>query len=107
MPAYNNGSAPYGTWTAETLYTTNAWATSGDFNYDAAFAVMAENGSGQSLTQVVGGTPIAFNLARGLSYTAYGYPAASPSTARPCGRAPVRSPRTRSVAARTRACRAT
>ncbi len=78
VPAYNNGSAPYGTWTAETLYTTSAWANSGDFNYDAAFAVMAENGSGQSLTQVVGSFPIAFNLARGLSYTAYGYPAASP-----------------------------
>ncbi len=78
VPAYNNGSAPYGTWTAETLYTTSGWANSGDFNVDAAFAVMNENGSGQSLTQVVGGYPIAFNLSRGLSYTAYGYPAASP-----------------------------
>ncbi len=78
VPAYNNGSAPYGTWTAQTLYTTSAWANSGDFDYDVGFAVMNENGSGQSLTGVVGSYPIAFNLARGLTYTAYGYPAASP-----------------------------
>ena len=78
VPAYDNGAAPYGTWTAQTLYTTSAWAGSGDFDYDVGFAVMNENASGQSLTGVVGGYPIAFNLARGLTYKAYGYPAASP-----------------------------
>jgi hypothetical protein len=78
VPAYNNGAAPYGTWTAQTLYTTSAWASSGDFNYDVGFAVMNENASGQSLTGVVGSYPIAFNLARGLTYKAYGYPAANP-----------------------------
>ncbi|PXY31399.1 trypsin-like serine peptidase [Prauserella muralis] len=78
VPAYNNGSRPYGTWTAERLFTTSAWANSGDFNYDVGFAVLNENSSGQSLTGVVGSYPIAFNLARGLSYTAYGYPAAPP-----------------------------
>ena len=78
VPAYDNGAAPYGTWTAQTLFTTSAWANSGDFDYDVGFAVMNENSSGQSLTNVVGGYPIAFNLARGLTYKAYGYPAASP-----------------------------
>ena len=78
VPAYDNGAAPYGTWTAQTLYTTSAWAGSGDFDYDVGFAVMNENASGQSLTGVVGGYPIAFNLARGLTYKAYGYPAANP-----------------------------
>ncbi|WP_307831892.1 trypsin-like serine peptidase [Prauserella cavernicola] len=78
VPAYDNGSRPYGTWTAERLYTTSAWANSGDFNYDVGFAVMNENASGQSLTQVVGSYPIAFNLARGLNYTSYGYPAGAP-----------------------------
>ncbi|WP_199429497.1 trypsin-like serine peptidase [Qaidamihabitans albus] len=78
VPAYDNGSRPYGTWTAERLVTTSQWANSGDFNYDAGFAVMNENSSGRSLTDVVGAYPIAFNLARGLSYTAYGYPAARP-----------------------------
>ncbi|WP_116952193.1 trypsin-like serine peptidase [Jiangella endophytica] len=78
VPAYNNGSAPYGQWSASDLYTSSGWANSGDFNVDVGFAVMNENSSGQSLTGVVGSYPIAFNLSRGLSYTSYGYPAAAP-----------------------------
>ncbi|WP_083460420.1 trypsin-like serine peptidase [Jiangella muralis] len=78
VPAYDNGSAPYGQWSASDLFTSSGWANSGDFNVDVGFAVMNENSSGQSLTSVVGSHPIAFNLARGLSYTSYGYPAAAP-----------------------------
>lgn len=78
VPAYENGSAPYGEWVATGLLTTNQWKNSGDFNYDVGFAVMAENASGQSLTDVVGSKPIGFNLARGQYYSAFGYPAASP-----------------------------
>lgn len=78
VPAYDNGSAPYGQWTASDLFTSSGWANSGDFNVDVGFAVMNENASGQSLTSVVGSYPIAFNLARGLSYTSYGYPAGAP-----------------------------
>lgn len=77
VPAYNNGSRPYGTWTARTLVTTSAWANSGDINYDGGFAVM-NTLNGSHLTDVVGGQGIAFNQARGLSYTSYGYPAAPP-----------------------------
>jgi hypothetical protein len=77
VPAYNNGSRPYGTWTARTLVTTSAWASSGNINYDGGFAVMNTLG-GQHLTDRVGGQGIAFNLARGLYYNAYGYPAAPP-----------------------------
>lgn len=78
VPAYYNGLRPFGTWTAEALFTTRAWAQSGDFTYDVGFAVLNENARGQSLTEVVGGYPIAFNLPRGLTYTAYGYPAGAP-----------------------------
>ncbi|TDE00766.1 trypsin-like serine peptidase [Jiangella asiatica] len=78
VPAYENGSAPHGQWSASDLYTSTGWANSGDFTVDVGFAVMNENGSGQSLTDVVGSYPIAFDLGRGLSYTSYGYPAASP-----------------------------
>jgi hypothetical protein len=79
VPAYDNGAAPLGTWTAQTLLTTNEWKNSENFDYDAAFAVMNENLSGQSLTQVTGGgQPIAFNQARGQSMKAFGYPAARP-----------------------------
>ncbi|MBB5792022.1 trypsin-like serine peptidase [Jiangella mangrovi] len=78
VPAYNNGSAPYGQWSASDLFTSSGWANSGDFNVDVGFAVMNENSSGQSLTSVVGSYPIAFNQARGLNYTSYGYPAGPP-----------------------------
>jgi V8-like Glu-specific endopeptidase len=75
VPAYDNGSRPYGTWTARTLVTTTAWAQQGDINYDGGFAVM-NTLNGQTLNTAVGGQGIGFNLARGLSYNAYGYPAA-------------------------------
>jgi hypothetical protein len=77
VPAYSNGSAPFGVWTARTLVTTSQWANGGDINYDTGFAVMNILG-GAHLTDVVGGQGVAFNLARGLSYTAFGYPAAPP-----------------------------
>jgi hypothetical protein len=77
VPAYNNGSRPYGTWTARTLVTTSAWANQGDINYDGGFAVL-NTLNGAHLTDVVGGQGIGFNLARGLTYNAYGYPAAPP-----------------------------
>jgi hypothetical protein len=57
--------------------TTTAWANQGDINYDGGFAVM-NTLNGAHLTDVVGGQGIAFNLARGLYYEAYGYPQAAP-----------------------------
>lgn len=78
VPAYVNGNRPYGTWTAKTLLTTTEWRTNGDFNHDIGFAVMNPNSSGQSLTQVTGSYPIAFNLGYNLTFDAYGYPQASP-----------------------------
>ena len=77
VPAYNNGSRPYGTWTARNLVTTSAWANQTDINYDGGFAIMNAL-NGRYLTDVVGGQGVAFNQARGLYYNAYGYPAAPP-----------------------------
>ncbi|WP_235585499.1 trypsin-like serine peptidase [Serinicoccus chungangensis] len=77
VPAYDNGARPYGTWVAESLVAPQAWVNSGDFNHDVGFAVMAEQG-GQSLTDVTGDYPIAFNQGYGLTFDAFGYPAASP-----------------------------
>jgi V8-like Glu-specific endopeptidase len=78
VPAYENGNRPYGTWTAKSLLTTNEWRNSGDFNHDVGFAVMNDNASGQSLTDVTGSYPIAFNKGYNLTFSAYGYPAAKP-----------------------------
>ena len=79
VPGYKDGNRPYGTFTARILYTTSAWANSGDFDYDAAFAVM-NTLNGKHLTDVVGSQAIAFNQGRGKYMYAFGYPAASPYT---------------------------
>ena len=77
VPAYADGSRPYGTWTARQLLTTNGWATSGDFSFDNGAAVVNLNG-GQALTDVVGGRNPSFNYARNQTYVSHGYPAAPP-----------------------------
>jgi len=77
VPAYNNGSTPYGTWTAKKTYATPQWVASEDINYDVGAAAVNPL-NGQNLTDVVGGQGIAFNQARGQNMYAFGYPAASP-----------------------------
>ncbi|WP_426998530.1 trypsin-like serine peptidase [Pseudarthrobacter sp. N5] len=77
VPAYLNGAAPYGKWAAKALYSPTQWSSAGDMQYDTGFAVVSPL-NGQSLADVVGASGVQFNAARGLSYKAYGYPAASP-----------------------------
>jgi V8-like Glu-specific endopeptidase len=79
VPAYRDGSRPYGTWAATSLYTSTEWRTDGDFSYDVGAARVALAGSTATLTDTVGGRPIAFNYTPSqLTYSAYGYPQASP-----------------------------
>ncbi|MDQ0924446.1 hypothetical protein QF038_002954 [Pseudarthrobacter sp. W1I19] len=78
VPAYQNGAAPYGKWTATSLHAPTQWSSGGDMTYDTGFAVVGRNGSGQYLADVVGASGVAFNQARGLTYKSFGYPAASP-----------------------------
>ncbi|MGO4187979.1 trypsin-like serine peptidase [Pseudarthrobacter sp. TAF60_1] len=78
VPAYDNGKEPYGKWTAKALYTTPQWQQKGDIAFDTGFAVMDPNADGDLLTDVVGGSGVAFGVERGLQYTAYGYPASAP-----------------------------
>ena len=77
VPAYADGSRPYGTWAARALLTTSGWASNGDFSYDNGAAVVSANG-GSALTDVVGGRNIVFNYPRQQQYAAHGYPAAPP-----------------------------
>jgi V8-like Glu-specific endopeptidase len=77
VPAYLNGAAPYGKWTAKALYVPTEWSSKGDMQYDTGFAVMNRL-DGNYLSDVVGGSGVQFNAARGLTYKAYGYPAAPP-----------------------------
>lgn len=77
VPAYLNGNAPYGMWTAKSLHAPTQWSTGGDMTYDTGFAVM-NTLNGQTLSDVVGASGVQFNAARGLTYKAFGYPAARP-----------------------------
>ncbi len=77
VPAYDNGNAPYGEWTAEELFAPTEWVNQGNMAYDTGFAVMAPL-NGQTLGEVVGASGVEFNAERGQNYTAYGYPAAAP-----------------------------
>lgn len=77
VPAYLNGNAPYGKWTARALYAPTQWSSSGKMEYDTGFAVMGTL-NGQKLADVVGASGVQFNAARGLKYKAFGYPAAPP-----------------------------
>ena len=78
VPGYDHGAAPYGTWAATDLVSTDQWVGQEDISYDVAFAKVAPDSGSGTLESVVGTTGIAFNQSRGLHYTAYGYPAAQP-----------------------------
>ncbi len=79
VPAYQNGSAPFGQWSATELYAPSQWASGGDITYDTGFAIVSSP-TGTSLSDTVGASAVAFSQARGLTYSAYGYPAAAPFT---------------------------
>ena len=77
VPGYDDGVAPYGTFSATALVTTPQWAAEGDLAHDLGFAVTT-SGSGVTLTATVGGQAIAFNQPPGQVMHAFGYPAESP-----------------------------
>ena len=77
VPAYENGSAPYGQFPATELLAPTEWTQGGDISYDTGFAVVAPV-NGVSLIDAVGGSGLTFNDSTGLTYNAYGYPAAAP-----------------------------
>lgn len=77
VPAYDNGQAPYGQWTATKTLTTPQWEASEDINHDIGAAVVAPLG-GQKLTAVTGAQGIQFNGGYNKQMYAFGFPAASP-----------------------------
>ena len=76
-PARRDGSNPYGTFTAQELWSTTGWASNGDISYDLGAAVV-NAGGGSLLTDLVGGRGITWNAPRHQNYESHGYPAAPP-----------------------------
>ncbi|MEU7602372.1 peptidase [Streptomyces sp. NPDC040724] len=77
VPAYDNGSAPYGQWSATKTFATDQWAASEDMNMDVGLAVVAPL-NGQTLSQAVGAQGILFNGGYNKKMYSFGFPAAAP-----------------------------
>ncbi|WP_413797636.1 trypsin-like serine peptidase [Streptomyces iranensis] len=75
VPAYYNGSRPYGTWSAKTLTAFNGWINNSDLNYDIGVVNVWDNGAGK-LVNTVGGMGLGYNYGYSNTVTVWGYPAA-------------------------------
>jgi V8-like Glu-specific endopeptidase len=76
VPAYRDGSAPYGKFAGSILLTSSSWQASGEWGVDVGAAVVGGNGYGQTLSEAVDEAPLAFEAPRNQAYRIYGYPAA-------------------------------
>lgn len=77
VPAYDNGTAPYGQWSATKTFATDQWAASEDMNMDVGLAVVAPL-NGQTLSQAVGAQGVLFNGGYNKKMYSFGFPAAAP-----------------------------
>jgi V8-like Glu-specific endopeptidase len=76
VPAYRDGSAPYGKFAGSTLLTTSGWQASGEWGVDVGAVVVGTNAFGQTLSDAVAEAPLVFDTPRNQPYRLYGYPAA-------------------------------
>jgi hypothetical protein len=78
VPDYNNGSAPYGVWTARQLWSLTSYVWNQDEGDDIGAVVMNLNSFGQHIVNVVGGQGLAWNWPASEYVYDFGYPAAAP-----------------------------
>jgi RTX calcium-binding nonapeptide repeat (4 copies) len=77
VPGYRNGQTPFGEWVARELFTTSGWQNNDNIRLDVGAAVLARDGEGRGIQDVVGSRGIAFNQSRNQTFVAFGYPAVS------------------------------
>lgn len=73
VPAYKDGNAPLGQWSARRKATITAWYSNGNRNYDLA-AVVVEQRDNQNITSVTGSLGWMFNGQRNQDWRELGYP---------------------------------
>jgi V8-like Glu-specific endopeptidase len=78
VPAYKDGAAPFGIWTAFDLWTKTTWYSESDLRYDIGGVVLLTNGSGEKISEVVGNLGFNFGQSRTQHWTDLGYPADAP-----------------------------
>lgn len=75
VPAYRDGSAPYGTWPVQSVYADDSWNEDGDQDSDVAFAVLGPGSDGgKKVEDAVGAAPLFAGRATGQAVTITGYP---------------------------------
>lgn len=88
VPAYNNGSEPYGYFVANDLTTFTAWMTSGDRNYDVGIANVGSNLLSQQLVATTGGNGLDWDASYAVNVTIWGYPVDTTHNANENGNTP-------------------
>lgn len=76
VPAYRDGSAPYGVWTISQVLEDDAWTSDSDPDHDVAFAVV-EPLNGKSLESVVGSYDVDTSGVTDARVQITGYPSAT------------------------------
>jgi V8-like Glu-specific endopeptidase len=78
VPAYKNGTEPYGRWEYFDLVTRTAWYNGGDLRFDIGGVILHPNVAQQSVRDMVGGLGFAYNLDPIQHWFNIGYPSESP-----------------------------
>ena len=79
VPAYSNGSRPYGSWYAKDLATKTAWLYDSDHANDVGAITLAPN-AGVRIADQLGAQGLMWNQSANYWASAFGYPAVSPYT---------------------------
>ncbi|MDR3556796.1 MAG: hypothetical protein P4L55_18745 [Syntrophobacteraceae bacterium] len=79
VPAYHDGKAPFGKWTASSFLTFSDFLQGQSIGRDVAFAIVKDN-KGKKLSRRVGNLGFAYNQSRILHWSMFGYPAEYPWT---------------------------
>ena len=80
VPAFDDDLAnprPFGTWSANQLWTKTAWANNSDFAEDMGVAIMNTH-NGSHIVSAFGGQGLRANYGKSVFENAFGYPAESP-----------------------------
>ena len=78
IPAYKDGSEPFGSWGYFDLVTRVAWYSGGDLRFDFGGVILNRNISEQSVQDAVGSLGFAYNLESDQHWFNIAYPSESP-----------------------------
>lgn len=73
IPAYRNGSMPYGLWSANNLFSLTGWTYDGNFAYDIGSVILNDK-NGWMVGHVTGWLGASFNGASKRHWHSFGYP---------------------------------